>query len=263
MSDGAAVPGPPTAPADPVRFDGRVALVTGAARGIGAAVAARLARLGATVAAADIVPEDRWEDALPADGGHTRHRLDVRSAASCRRVVREAVAAHGRLDHLVNNAGIVSRGPAATMSEEDFTRVLDVNLTGTFRMSQAAYPALRAAGLASVVNVGSTNGHIAVLDTLGYCVSKAGVMHMARVLALEWAPDNIRVNAVGPTIVPTGMTEDVRADEAYMADKMASIPLGRMATPLDVALTVTHLLSPAAAMTTGQTVFVDGGAVIH
>ncbi|MEV7477443.1 MULTISPECIES: SDR family NAD(P)-dependent oxidoreductase [Streptomyces] len=248
---------------DPVRFDGRVALVTGAARGIGAAIATRLAELGATVAAADILPEDQWQDALPADGPHTRHHLDITSARSCRRTVDEVVAAHGKLNHLVNNAGIVRRGAAATTSEEDFGLVIDVNLTGTFRMSRAAYPALRAADEASVVNMGSTNGHIAVLDTLAYCVSKAGVMHMARVLALEWAPDGIRVNAVGPTIVPTAMTEDVRADGAYMADKLAGIPLGRMAEARDVALAVAHLLSPAAAMTTGQTVFVDGGVVIH
>ncbi|WP_030421757.1 SDR family oxidoreductase [Streptomyces sp. SCSIO 75703] len=249
---------------DPVRFDGRVALVTGAARGIGAAIAARLAELGATVAAADLLPHDRWDaDAPPAGGPHTRHHLDITSGDSCRRTVEEVLAVHGRLDHLVNNAGVVARGPAATTSEEDFRRVIDVNLTGTFRMSQAAYPALRSAEAASVVNIGSTNGHIAVLDTLAYCVSKAGVMHMARVLALEWAPDGIRVNAVGPTIVPTDMTRDVRADDAYMTDKMASIPLGRMAGPRDVALTVAHLLSPAAAMTTGQTVFVDGGVVIH
>ena len=114
-----------------------------------------------------------------------------------------------------------------------------------------------------MVNIGSTNGHIAVLNTLGYCVSKAGVMHMARVLALEWAPDRIRVNAVGPTIVPTDMTSDVRGDEAYLADKMASIPLGRMAQPQDVANAVAYLLSDAAAMTTGQTIFVDGGVTIH
>lgn len=248
---------------DPYRFDGRVALVTGAARGIGAAVATRLARQGCTVAQADLTEGDRWESALPEGGGHTRHRVDIRSLQSCRDLVAEVLAAHGRLDHLVNNAGIVHRGPAATMTEGDFTEVVDVNLTGTFRMSQAAYPALRASGSASVVNLGSTNGHIAVLNTLGYCVSKAGVMHMARVLALEWAPDGIRVNAVGPTIVPTGMTEDVRADGAYMQDKLASIPLGRMAEPADVANAVTYLLSPAAAMTTGQTVFVDGGVTIH
>ncbi|MFD6691446.1 SDR family NAD(P)-dependent oxidoreductase [Micromonospora aurantiaca (nom. illeg.)] len=245
---------------DPNRFDGRVAVVTGAARGIGARIATTLAQRGATVAQADLL--DDWAEAELTGGAHTRHRVDVRSAASCTQLVAEVLDAHGRLDLLVNNAGIVRRGPAATMSEEDFTTVLDVNLTGTFRMSQAAYPALRRSG-GAVVNIGSTNGHVAVLNTLGYCVSKAGVMHMARVLALEWAPDRIRVNAVGPTIVPTEMTSDVRGDEAYLADKMASIPLGRMAQPQDVANAVAYLLSDAAAMTTGQTIFVDGGVTIH
>ena len=116
------------------------------------------------------------------------------------------------------------------MSEEDFTDVLDVNLTGTFRMCQAAYPALRRAGWPGTGERRGGehrlhNGHIAVLNTLGYCVSKAGVMHMAQA-CWPWSgrPTSIRVNAVGPTIVPTDMTSDVRGDEAYMADKMASIP---------------------------------------
>ncbi|RAY16188.1 NAD(P)-dependent oxidoreductase [Actinomadura craniellae] len=248
---------------DAHRLDGRVALVTGAGRGIGAAIAATLAGYGATVALADLLPDAEWDLPELTGAGHTRHRVDVRSTESCRALVAEVLAAHGRLDHLVNNAGIVRRGPAATMTERDFADVVDVNLTGTFRMSQAAHPALRASDGASVVNLGSTNGRVAVPDSLGYCVSKAGVMHMARVLALEWAPDGIRVNAVGPTIVPTAMTADVRADDAYMRDKMASIPLGRMARPEDVAHTVAFLLGPAAAMTTGQTIFVDGGVTVR
>jgi NAD(P)-dependent dehydrogenase (short-subunit alcohol dehydrogenase family) len=246
---------------DPNRFDGRVALVTGAARGIGATIAETLAARGATVAMADVVPVEYWDDGTEGDA-HSRHRVDVRSLESCRELVDAVLERHGRVDHLVNNAGIVRRGPAATMTEDDFATVLDVNLTGTFRMCQAAYPALRTAR-GSVVNIGSTNGHIAVLDTLGYCVSKAGVMHMARVLALEWAPDGIRVNAVGPTIVPTDMTSDVRDDPAYMTAKLATIPLGRMAEPQDVADTVTYLLSPASGMVTGQTIFVDGGVTIQ
>ncbi|MDQ7905736.1 SDR family NAD(P)-dependent oxidoreductase [Phytohabitans sp. ZYX-F-186] len=233
---------------DPFRLDGRVAVVTGAARGIGACVAATLAGRGATVASADLAG--------------AAHRVDVRDAASCAALVSDVVDRYGRLDLLVNNAGVVRRGPAATMSEVDFTEVLDVNLTGTFRMCQAAYPALRAAG-GAVVNLGSTNGHIAVKGSAGYCVSKAGVLHLTRVLALEWAADRIRVNAVGPTIVPTDMTADVRGDQRYMAEKMATIPLGRMAEPADVAGAVAYLLSDAAAMVTGQTVFVDGGVTIQ
>ncbi len=239
--------------ADPNRFDGRVALVTGAARGIGATIVRTLRERGATVAGADVLPLDEWESEP-----HSRHHVDVRSDESCAALVDEV----GRIDHLVNNAGVVRRGPAATMSVEDFTTVLDINLTGTFRMSQAAYPALKETR-GSVVSIGSTNGHIAVLNTVGYCVSKAGVMHLMKVLALEWAPDGIRLNAVGPTIVPTDMTSDIRVDPAYMADKMGSIPLGRMAEPQDVANAVAYLLSDASAMTTGHTIFVDGGATIH
>ena len=248
---------------DPYDFTGRVALVTGAARGIGAVVASGLARRGAKVATADVLSPDQWDHELGADeDGHTRHAVDVRDATSCRNLIAEVVAAHGRLDHLVNNAGIVRRGPAATMSDEEVTTVLDVNLVGTFRVTTAAYDALRATR-GSVVNLGSTNGHIAVTNTLGYCISKAGVMHLARVLALEWAPDAIRVNAVGPTIVPTDMTSDVRGDDAYMELKLSSIPLGRMAEAEDVADVITYLLSPAASMVTGQTIFVDGGVTIH
>ena len=241
-------------------FAGKVAIVTGAGRGIGATIAQELAKRGGIVASADILPESEWSNALGAP--HSQHQLDVRSKASCVELVADVVAKHGRLDHLVNNAGIVRRAKASEMSEEDFTDVIDINLTGTFFMSQAVYPELKKVK-GTIVNIGSTSGQSAVLNTVSYSASKAGVMFMAKSLAFEWAADGIRVNAVGPTIVPSNMTAPLLVDDEFMKDKMSTIPLGRMAEQLDVAQSVLFLLGPESAMVTGQTIFVDGGVTIH
>lgn len=238
---------------------GPVALVTGAARGIGVAICEALYNAGHRVVRADLLPRESWAAAPSV----LDVELDVRSTTSCRQAITEVEDRLGRLDVLVNNAGVVARGMAIDVDDAVFNRILDVNLTGTFRMCQAAQRLLSVGDGASIVNIASTNGHIAVPNTVAYCVSKAGVIHLTRVLALEWATAGIRVNAVGPTIVATDMTSDVRADDRYMDDKLASIPLGRMAEPADVAGTVVYLVSPAASMVTGQTLFVDGGATIH
>lgn len=238
----------------------RVALVTGAARGIGAAIARRMVTEGLVTIRSDRLAPNRWEDV---DGAATGPQLDVTDQVACRAAVERIIVDHGRLDVLVNNAGIVARGPAEDVEWDTWQRVLDVNLTGTFLLCQAAQPALAVSGAGAIVNVASTSGRIAVPNTVAYCVSKAAVIHLSGVLALEWARYGIRVNAVGPTIVPTAMTEDVRADAAYMDDKLASIPLGRMAAPDDVADAVAYLASPQAGMITGQTLFVDGGATIR
>ena len=241
-------------------FTGKVAIVTGAARGIGATIAQQLAARGAIVASADVLPEAEWTNELK--GPHTRHYLDVRSKSSCTDLVTQVVARHGHLNHLVNNAGIVRRAKASEMSEKDFTDVIDINLTGTFFMSQAVYPELKKVK-GTIVNIGSTSGHSAVLNTVSYSASKAAVMFMAKSLAFEWAVDGIRVNAVGPTIVPSNMTAPLLTDDEFMKDKMSTIPLGRMADQLDVAQSVLFLLGPDSGMVTGQTIFVDGGVTIH
>lgn len=245
---------------DPESFTGRVAIVVGAARGIGAEIAALLSARGATVARADILPAHEWRDDLAER--HTRHTVDIRSADSCRKLVAEVLEAHGRLDHVVNSAAIMRRSPAASMAENDFGDVLDANVTGSFRICQAGYEALRGSR-GSIVLLSSTNGHIAVRNKVGYASSKAAIIHMARLLALEWAADGIRVNTVAPTLTATEMTKDLRDDPVQLAEKMASIPLGRMAEPRDVANAAAFLLSPSAAMITGQTLFVDGGATLQ
>jgi NAD(P)-dependent dehydrogenase (short-subunit alcohol dehydrogenase family) len=241
-------------------LQGKVAIVTGAARGIGLCIAKELADRGAVIASADITPFEEWKNSL--SNPHSSHFVDITSNESCLSLVESVLRSHGEIDLLVNNAGIVRRGPAHLMSESDFTTVVDVNLNGTFRMCRAAYSALKQ-NSGSIVNIGSTSGQTAVKNSVGYSVSKASVMFMSKVLAYEWAADGIRVNAVGPTIVPSDMTASLFIDEQYMSEKLASIPLGRVASQEDVAKMVAFLLSDDAKMITGQVVFIDGGVTIH
>jgi NAD(P)-dependent dehydrogenase (short-subunit alcohol dehydrogenase family) len=251
---------------EPTRLDGNVALVTGGGQGIGEAIAYALSASGAVVVVAglDVASCAAVADAIVRRGGAALALpLDVRDRDSCHAVVERAVGDLGRLDVLVNNAGITRRSDAMSTTDTDWHDVLDTNLSGTFRMCQEARPHLETAARPAIVNLGSTNGFIAVPDAAAYCVSKAGVLHLTRVLALEWAPVGIRVNAVAPTIVPSPMTEDLQSNADYLAAKLATIPLGRQVAATEVANTTAWLASPAASMITGQTIFVDGGVTIH
>jgi NAD(P)-dependent dehydrogenase (short-subunit alcohol dehydrogenase family) len=246
------------------RFDvrGQVALVTGAARGIGRACALALAQSGADVAlglrdartGGDLAREIEGlgRRALPLQMDMTR-LLEVRQAI-------DAAAAHfGRLDILVNNAGLAPENPAEDVREEDFDLTLAVNLKGTFFASQAAGRVMIRQKYGRIVNLGSQAGFVALPTESVYCMTKAAISHLTKCLAVEWARHNITVNAVAPTFIRTPGTAECLANDAFRADVLSRIPLGRIGEPMEVAAAVVYLASPAAALVTGTTLLIDGG----
>ncbi len=251
------------------RLDGKVALVTGASQGIGRALAEGLAAYGADVAITEL-PE-RWADAraASADIANAAGRrceafpLDVRRIDAIEALVNQLVERFGRVDILVNNAGVQVAKPAVEVTEHDWDAVVDVDLKGVFFCARAVGRRMieqRIAG--SVINIASQNGLIGYFNRAAYCSAKAGVINLTRVLALEWAPHGIRVNAVAPTFIRTPMAEQTLRDEAFRKDILARIPLGRIGEPEDVVGCVVFLASPAAALVTGHTLVVDGGWTI-
>ena len=247
------------------RFDvsGKVALVTGAARGIGHATALALARAGADVALGlrDRATGGALVAAIEALGRRAvALQMDVTRRAEVTAAVAEAVRAFGRIDILVNNAGIGPPNAAETVTEADFDATLAVNLKGTFFVSQEVGRAMIAAGRGGrIINLSSQAGFVALPTESVYCMTKAAIAHLTKCLAVEWAPHGINVNAVAPTFIRTPGTAKWLEDETFRRDLLARIPLGRVGEPGDVAGTIVFLASPAAAMITGATLLVDGG----
>jgi NAD(P)-dependent dehydrogenase (short-subunit alcohol dehydrogenase family) len=244
-------------------LSGRVALVTGAARGLGHAIARALAHAGADVAlglrdvntggelARDIESMGRRALALQMDVT----RLDQIFAA-----VEETVARLGRIDILVNNAGLAPENLAEAVREADFDLTLAVNLKGTFFASQAAGRAMIRQGGGRIINLGSQAGFVALPGESVYCMTKAAISHLTRCLAVEWGRHGINVNAVAPTFIATPGTEECLRDPAFRADVVERIAaLHRIGQPMDVAGAVIFLASPAASLITGDTLLVDGG----
>lgn len=254
----------PTGAAAGVAFDGAVALVTGAGRGLGAAIARRLADAGARVVVSDI-DLDRAEslaDDLP--GGALAVTLDVTDPASVESAVDEIRERAEEPSVLINNAGIARVGPSERVEWEDWAVVLDTNLNGVFRVTQAVAPGMLRHGAGAIVNIGSANSVFGSPGRAAYSAAKTGVVGLTRALAVEWAARGIRVNAVLPGYIDTrllraGFDRGV-IEEEYLVGR---IPAAQLGSAAQVGSVVTFLASPAAAYVTGQALAVDGGFTVN
>jgi NAD(P)-dependent dehydrogenase (short-subunit alcohol dehydrogenase family) len=244
-------------------LDGKSVLVTGAARGIGAAVAERIVAEGGAVALLDVDPAGADTAARLADGGSAHFfACDVRSLEQVERAVADATRTLGGLDGLVNNAGINAYFDAVAMGEDDWERVFAVDLKAAWLLAKAALPGL-IERRGSIVNMSSIQARLTIEGFFPYAAAKAGLEGLTRSLALDYAPAGVRVNAVAPGYTDTYLVRewlDRQPDaEAARADVLAAIPLGRMASPREVAEVVVFLLSDRASAVTGATFAVDSG----
>ncbi len=243
------------------RLDGKVAVITGAGRGIGFATADALSEAGAKVVIADMDGKlaDAARDALLAKGRKaTSILLDVTDA----RAVEQAQRALGKVDILVNNAGIaISFRPAETMDDETWRKVIDVNLNGVFYCCRSFGKAMLEQGAGVIVNVGSMSADIVNYpqEQANYNASKAAVHHLTRSLAAEWAARGVRVNAVAPTYIETDLTREVAKQPDIRKHWIEGTPMARMGQPSEIASAILFLASDASSLMTGSIVSVDGG----
>lgn len=248
-----------------LRLDGRVALVTGGSRGLGLGMALALAHAGADIALAARTIEqlERAAELVRATG---RQALivptDVSEVEAVRAAVQQTVAHFGRLDILVNGAGINIRQPVDTFTEADWDRLMAVNLKSVFFACQEAAKVMQAQGKGKIINLGSLSFEIVVPNIALYAISKGGMRQLTRALAVEWAKHRINVNALAPGRFWTAMTDAVFSQEELYDSAVSVIPLGRPGIPSDLAGATVLLASDAADYITGQTIVIDGGWLV-
>jgi 3-oxoacyl-[acyl-carrier protein] reductase len=247
-----------------LRFDGRTIAVSGASRGLGRALALAFARQGAFVYVGyrtrALDAEATLTALREAGGDGAVWQIDVRDATSVDTAVTRVVAERDGIDVLVNNAGVARDEPLAMMSAESWQQVLDVNLGGVFRLSRAAARPMLARGRGAIVNIGSVAGLHASPGQANYAAAKGGLLAFTRTLAAELAPRGVRVNAVVPGLLSTGMA--ARLDHRVLEKRIAAIPLGRTGSADEVAAAVLFVASDEASYLIGQALVVDGGLTL-
>ena len=242
------------------RLDGKVAVITGAARGQGETEAELFAREGARVVLTDVLVEEGQQaaDRIRAAGGEALFvKLDVSSAEEWNEVVRHTVQTYERLDILLNNAGIAVRGGVESTPVEEWDRCLDINAKGVFLGMKYAIPAMLQNGSGSVINISSTSGIVGYPGGTAYHAAKGAVRIMTKAAAAEYARRGVRVNSLHPGIIKTAMTDNMAADRA--AGILDRTPMGRKGTPLEIAYGALFLASDESSFVTGAELVIDGG----
>lgn len=247
-----------------LRLDDKVALITGGASGLGAATARVFAEAGAHVVLADLPRQEALAALVMTDcrewGGEAMFvASDVTDVPSLATLVARVLERFGRLDILVNSAGVAIRGASLDYSEQQWDTTLDINLKGTFFAAQAAARAMKDQGSGVIINLASIFGLVGGAHRAAYCASKGAVVNLTRSLAVEWAPLGIRVVAIAPTFIVTPLNESLLTDPAVQADLIARTPMRTYGVPDDVAYAALYLASPAAQHVTGITLPVDAG----
>ena len=251
----------PHSPMNAFRLDGRIAAITGGARGIGFETARLFVTAGARVVLLDLDADAAQRAAQDLGPQVSSLPLDVAAEADVERAFDGIAARHGRIDILVNNAGTAVRRPTVELSLADWQRVVDVNMTGVFLCARAAARSMLRQGGGAIVNTASIMGLSGggLYPNISYQATKGAVVNMTRALAVEWAKAGIRVNAVAPTWVDTEFIAGLKGRPELMEEIKRITPLGRLAQPAEVAHAILFLASPASAMVTGHVLAVDGG----
>lgn len=247
-------------------LEGKIAVVTGAARGIGREIALVFAHSGAHLILVDILQKELMKTAKEIDRMGRKNlsiAADISNTKQIKRLVRDVLNEFNRIDILVNNAGVIDNNPATEVTEEQWDKTLNVNLRGLFFLSQAVGRHMIKERRGKIINIASQAGVIALPNHAAYSASKAGIISITKTLALEWGKFNINVNAIAPTVILTPLGKKAWADPQARSEMLKKIPLGRFGEPSEVASIALFLASEASNLITGSTIMADGGYTAH